>query len=142
MKSPKALAAREAQALALNPKKGCQLFTADDVHSLLLPQLKNLEQECFWVIAVNCHNQIIGFEMIAKGTVHSVEVNPRDVFRYAVRTNAAAIIVSHNHPSGDCTPSREDYILTERLKEAGNILGIPLVDHVVVHESTYCTMSV
>lgn len=90
------------------------------------------EQESFYVVAVNIRNVMLGEPtVVATGTVDGVQVHPRDVFRAAVRANAAGIVVAHNHPSGDPTPSAEDFALTERLHAAGAIVGIPVVDHVV-----------
>lgn len=91
------------------------------------------EQETFVAIYLNVKNVMIGEpHVVAIGTVHEVDVSPRDVFREAIRRNACGVVVSHNHPSGDSTPSTEDLALTTRLRAAGTILGIPVVDHVVV----------
>jgi DNA repair protein RadC len=120
----------------MRPKKcreaGRVIGTAQAVAELLARDARTLEQECFWTIAVNVRNELIGYELIALGTAYSVEVHPRDVYRFAVRSNAAGIVVAHNHPSGDPLPSPEDVVLTRRLFDAGQILGIPMVDHVVI----------
>lgn len=90
-------------------------------------------QECFVVLSLNNKHCPIGRPvMIAMGSVNVVEVHPRDVFRQAVKKNAAAVIVAHNHPSGDTEPSSDDELLTERLVKAGEVLGIPLLDHIVI----------
>ncbi len=109
----------------------------DVVADLIRPKLRGLEQECMWVICINIRNALISVEMIGKGTVHGVECHPRDVFRAAIRQNAAGIVLCHNHPTGDPTPSQEDFELTKRLKEVGKLVGIPVVDHVVVTRDGY-----
>lgn len=91
------------------------------------------EQETFVVLCLTIRNTLLGEpRVVAIGTATGVEVHPRDVFRAAVAANAAGIVVLHNHPSGDPTPSVEDVDLTRRLKACGDLLGIPVVDHVVV----------
>ncbi len=127
--------AKEAARKYANRAAGRTVERPCDVQEILAAQCRGLEQECFWVLAVNSRNQLIGFEMIAKGTAASVEVHPRDVFRYAIRINAVGIIVAHNHPSGDPTPSPEDILLTRRLMDVGKIVGVPVVDHVVICSS-------
>lgn len=93
-------------------------------------------QECFVVLSLDAKHIPIGRPvMIAMGTVNAVEVHPRDVFRQAVKKNASAVIVAHNHPSGNLEPSSNDMDLTQRLTKAGEILGIPLLDHIVVSAS-------
>jgi DNA repair protein RadC len=79
--------------------------------------------------------------MVALGTANSVEVHPRDVFRLAIKRNAVAVIVAHNHPSGDPEPSSDDRALTERLTAAGRVLGIPLLDHLVLCKSAHVSLA-
>lgn len=112
---------------------GCASDAADLVRSLIA----NHEQEHFYVLAINVRNQLVTHELIALGTLSSVAVHPRDVFRTAIRLNAAGIVIAHNHPSGDPTPSTDDLALTKRLREVGATVGIPVVDHVVVSQSGY-----
>lgn len=96
------------------------------------------EQEAFVVVAIDIRNGMIGDPtVVALGHVHGVDVHPREVFREAIRKAAAAIIVAHNHPSGDPTPSPEDLALTRRLRQAGDLVGIPVIDHVVVGGGRY-----
>jgi DNA repair protein RadC len=95
-------------------------------------------QECFVVLCLNSKNEMIGEPlMVAMGTANAVEVHPRDVFRQAVKNNAVAIIVAHNHPSGNTKPSSEDINLTNRLRQAGDILGIPILDHLIIDEGKF-----
>jgi len=92
-----------------------------------------MQQETFYLLCLNAQNQRVGRAvLVAKGTVNSVVVHPRDVFRPAVVRNASAVLVAHNHPSGDCSPSDDDRRLTWRLQEAGDLLGIPVLDHLIV----------
>lgn len=120
-------------------RRTCQ--TAEDVHSMLRNQLDDLEQEQFWVLCVDARMRLLSIEMIHKGTAHSVEVHPRDVFRRAIRSNAAGIALAHNHPSGDPTPSPEDLELTRRLVECGRLLGIPVIDHVVMTSNKFRSLA-
>lgn len=92
-------------------------------------------QEAFWALFLNNRNQVVARKELCRGTVNMCITHPRDVFREAVAHNAAAVIVAHNHPSGDPSPSMEDVHLTEQLVQAGKIVGIPLLDHVVVSET-------
>jgi DNA repair protein RadC len=101
----------------------------------------NAEQrEHFMVLAVNARNKLLHEFEVAIGCLTGCLVHPREVFRPAVRVAAAAVILVHNHPSGDPTPSPEDVQLTDRLSEAGRILGIRVLDHVVVATDGYCSV--
>ena len=82
-------------------------------------------------------NHLLGDEMIFKGTVNSSLANPREIFLSAVSYHAVGILLVHNHPSGDCTPSRADVDFTQRVKEAGDLLGIPLLDHIIIGDCKY-----
>ena len=84
------------------------------------------------MICMNTKNKIIGVFEISHGSVNSSIVSPREVFQKALLANAVSIIVMHNHPSGDCTPSREDIEVTKRLVEAGKIVGVEVLDHIIV----------
>lgn len=113
------------------------LMTAEDTFALLAPRLAHLEQEVFVVISIDIRNGILDTVEIARGTAHQVEVHPRDVFRAAIRVNAAAIVVAHNHPTGDPEPSPDDIAITKRLRECGALLGVPLIDHIVIGGKRY-----
>lgn len=89
-------------------------------------------EEYMYMICMNTKNKIIGVFEISHGSVNSSIVNPREVFQKALLANAVSIIVMHNHPSGDPTPSREDIEVTKRLVEAGKIVGIEVLDHIIV----------
>ncbi len=89
-------------------------------------------RESFFVFHLNNNHEIISFETVSIGMINQTLVHPREVFRAAIAIGAAAIIIGHNHPSGHAQPSREDIQVTKNLVEAGEILGIPVVDHLVV----------
>ncbi len=89
-------------------------------------------RESFFVFHLNNNHSILSFETVSIGTINQTLVHPREVFRAAVAISASAIIIGHNHPSGKAVPSREDIQVTKNLVEAGEILGIPVVDHLVV----------
>lgn len=99
--------------------------------------LATLEQEHFWAIHMNARQKVLHISLAAKGTVASVDVHPRDIFRDAVRMNTHSIILAHNHPSADPTPSEADKDLTSRMAKAGVLLGIPVLDHLVVTRDAF-----
>ena len=84
------------------------------------------------MLYLNAKNVVIDARTLFIGTVNGANVHPRDIFREAVRRNAVSIIVGHNHPSGDVTPSREDFSLTKRLQEAAKIIGVNFLDHIIL----------
>lgn len=98
-------------------------------------------QEVFLVVLLDARHRIRSIVQVAQGSLTHVEVHPREVFSAAVRASAAAIIVAHNHPSGDPEPSHEDTCLTQRLKSAGDVLGIPLLDHIVIADQGYVSFA-
>lgn len=89
-------------------------------------------EEYMYMICMNTKNKIIGVFEISHGSVNASIVNPREVFQKALLANAVSIILMHNHPSGDCTPSNEDINVTKRLVDAGKIVGIEVLDHIIV----------
>ncbi len=103
-----------------------------DVFDLLEPKFRYLQKEHFVCLFLNTKNDLIFSETISIGSLNSAIVHPREVFRAAVKRCSASLICSHNHPSGDPTPSTEDVSLTRRLIEAGEIMGIELLDHVII----------
>ena len=105
-----------------------------DVHRHFFQRMRCLAREHFVVILLDGRNRVMTESQISQGTLTASLVHPREVFRAAIRAGAAAIVLVHNHPSGDATPSEEDVRVTARLVEAGEIVGIRVVDHVVVAE--------
>ena len=109
----------------------------------VLPELRHirdLKREHFCVIFLNARNQILKTETISIGSLNASLVHPREVFAPAVGTSAASVILGHNHPSGDVTPSREDIELTRRMVQAGEILGIEVVDHLIIGSERFISM--
>lgn len=113
------------------------LARPEDVFRICAPRVAGLQQEVFISIGVDIRNGLLDVVEVARGTVHTVEVHPREVFRPLIRMAAAGAVVVHNHPSGDPTPSREDIDLTRRLRAAGDVIGIPVIDHVVIADGGF-----
>ena len=118
------------------PTIGCP----QDVYDLLGPELSTLAQEQLRVLLLNTRNRVVGQRTVYQGTVNSSAVRPAEVLRAAVIENAPSIIVSHNHPSGDPTPSPEDVSVTRDLVAAGKLLDIELLDHIVIAGSTFVSL--
>lgn len=108
-----------------------------DAAQYLMGKMRNLTHECFVVLLLNTKNRVIRVKQIAEGSLTSAVVHPREAFSPAVTAHAASILVAHNHPSGDPYPSTEDRNLTRALEDAGNVLGIPLIDHVVIGDGRW-----
>lgn len=114
---------------------------SDDVADLLIGMgLDTLAEEVFYIICLNAKGTVAGIHEISHGDLCSSSAHPREVFKRAILNNAAAIILAHNHPSGNTKPSDTDISTTERLINAGNLLGINVVDHIIVAEGSYCSM--
>jgi DNA repair protein RadC len=109
----------------------------EDVHAVVKARLAGLQQEVFLAVGVDIRNGLLDVVEVARGTVNGVEVHPREVFRPLVRMAAAGAVLVHNHPSGDPTPSSHDVELTRRLRVVGDVLGIPVIDHVVVGDASF-----
>ncbi|MFJ7747463.1 RadC family protein [Peribacillus sp. NPDC097295] len=109
-----------------------QISSPHQAQELAASYIAHEDREVFLVMMLNTKNQVVGLHRAHTGSLNASIVHPRDVLKCAVLNNAASIIVSHQHPSGDPTPSREDIEVTKRLAEAGKILGIELLDHVIV----------
>ncbi|MBK7641761.1 MAG: DNA repair protein RadC [Planctomycetes bacterium] len=106
----------------------------------VIPELRGLERERFCALLLDGKHRLMRSLLVSEGTLNSSLVHPRDVFGPALREGAGALIVVHNHPSGDPEPSAEDLAITQRLHEAGELLGVPLVDHVVVADSAWVSL--
>ena len=104
----------------------------EDVARLFQPRLRDLQVEEFHLLALDSQSQVLRQVLVTRGLLNSSLVHPREVFRAAIAEAAAGIIVVHNHPSGDPTPSTEDRTITRQLAEAGRLLDLPLYDHVVI----------
>jgi len=117
-----------------------QLSSPREVANLLFPKMINLQREVVILIILNARNRPIRIVEISRGSLDASSIQPRDIFREALRSNGARIILAHNHPSGDPSPSREDISITERIAEAGRLLGIPLLDHIIIGDGRYLSL--
>ena len=106
--------------------------------ALLRPHFAGLDREHFVVVGLDAKHRVIGLNLVSVGSLSLAIVHPREVFKPLILMNASAWICAHNHPSGDVTPSSEDRVLTKRLREAGELLGITLLDHIILaNENSY-----
>jgi DNA repair protein RadC len=118
-------------------ERGVQIRSPRDVHAHFGPLLAAEKKERFYAILLDSKNRVLGNLRISEGSLGASLVHPREAFRPAIRESAAAVIFLHNHPSGDPLPSAEDRQITGRLREAGELLGIPMLDHVIVGGEEY-----
>ncbi|MFA7502986.1 MAG: DNA repair protein RadC [Anaerovoracaceae bacterium] len=112
---------------------------ADAAH-YIADELRDLQQEHFVVLLLDTKNSIISKELITVGTLNSSIVHPREVFKPAIKKSSSAIILVHNHPSGDSTPSREDIDVTKRLIKVGDVIGIEVLDHIIIGGAGYTSL--
>jgi len=111
-----------------------------DLGPALIERLKHLDREHFLVVHLDARNRPLTYETVSIGCLSASIVHPREVFKAAILANAASMILAHNHPSGDITPSREDLELTERLVKAGELLGIEVKDHIIIGQDGYLSL--
>jgi DNA repair protein RadC len=116
--------------------KDIQVHGPEDIYQAL-SRYHRKRKENFLVITLNGAHQVISIRIVTIGLINRSLVHPREVFIEAIRDNAAAVTVAHNHPSGNFLPSPEDYEVTSRLKKAGDIIGIPVLDHIVFSHKGY-----
>ena len=142
-----ALAARIVAALELGrrtlrrpPALRPQLLNARDMADVLVPEFGAHPVERFGVVLLDARHRLLRTRLLTVGSVDASLVHPRDVFRVAALGGASAIVVFHNHPSGDVTPSRDDVALTTRLRRAGEVMGIDLLDHLILADTQYCSL--
>ena len=119
------------------PLEKIHLSCPQDVADFLMPRLRYAAKEQFVVILLNNKNKVIGTEVVSEGSLSSSIVHPREVYAPAILHHAAAIMVAHNHPSGDPKPSTEDTEVTRMLARSGKVLGIPMIDHVIIGDGNY-----
>ena len=129
------------RSLATPLSTGTRISSSADLFKHFHPILRDRKQELFKVVLLDAKNTVIKESTVSEGTLTLSLVHPREVFASAVRESAAAVIFLHNHPSGDPTPSLEDRQLTERLAEAGRLLGIPVLDHVIIGDGRYVSFA-
>ena len=129
------------RAATARPSRGQRLSESRTVGAYLRSRLSHESVEEFWAISLDARHRVQSEHCLARGSLTAVEVHPRDVFRPLIREGAAAVIFCHNHPSGDPTPSRQDLLLTERLREVGDLCGIIVLDHFVVGGEGYVSLA-
>lgn len=117
-----------------------RLSRPGEVHRLLAPEVRGLDKETFHTLLLDTRHRLLDRVRISEGTLTSSLVHPREVFAPALRRAAAAVVVAHNHPSGDPEPSQEDRAVTRRLLDAGKLLGVPLLDHVVLGNGRWVSL--
>jgi len=117
-----------------------KINSPEDVYRRLYPAMRESKKEHFVELCLDTKNQVIREDTISIGSLNANVVHPREVFRTALIESAAHIIVAHNHPSGDPTPSREDIDITKKLVETGNIMGIAVLDHVIIGDGRHFSM--
>ena len=121
----------------LAPAARAVIRTPDDVAALLMPRFRYETKESFIAILLSTKNHVLKTPVISIGSLNASIVHPRELFREAINASAAAVILAHNHPSGDPAPSPEDVSLTRKLVDAGKLLDIPVLDHIVLGDGKY-----
>ncbi len=117
-----------------------QISSPKDAYEMIKEQLEGLDREQFIIACLNTKNEPPNISVGAVGTLNKAIVHPREVFKTAILSNAASIMAFHNHPSGETTPSQQDIQLTNRLYEAGELLGIKLLDHLIIGDGTFTSL--
>ena len=117
-----------------------QIVAPRDAAELLIPPFGTQPVEQFGVLLLDTKHRVLRTRVLSVGTLDASVVHPREVFREAIGSAAAAVVLFHNHPSGDPTPSHDDVLLTRRLVAAGEVVGIAVLDHVIVSETRFCSL--
>ena len=117
-----------------------KIVRPEDIYKLVMADLRHLKKEVLKTILLNTKNEVISIEVVSMGSLNASIVHPREVFSIAIRKSAASIIVTHNHPSGNPEPSKEDVNITKRLVDAGKIIGIELIDHVIIGDGRFTSL--
>lgn len=126
--------------LTLQARKREGIRSGEDVFHLLLPTMRYLDKEYFKAVFLDTKNQVLQIKDVSIGSLNASIVHPRELFKGAIRVSSAAVILVHNHPSGDPSPSPEDIEITKRLWEAGQILGIKILDHIIIGDNKYVSL--
>ncbi|MDO8886137.1 DNA repair protein RadC [Candidatus Oleimmundimicrobium sp.] len=124
----------------ISNEKGNFITNPKDVVDLFMAEMRYLDRECFKAALLNTKNKVLKIVEVSTGNLNSSIVHPREVYKFAIKCSAASVIVVHNHPSGDSSPSKEDVVTTQRLSEAGKLLGIELLDHVIIGDGEYTSL--
>ena len=118
----------------------CTISSPKDAYEMIKDQLQDLDREQFIIACLNTKNEPTNISVVSVGTLNKAIVHPREVFKTAILSNAASIMAFHNHPSGETTPSQQDIQLTNRLYEAGELLSIKLLDHLIIGDGTFTSL--
>ena len=116
------------------------ISSPNDAYEVIKDQLQDSDREQFIIACLNTNNEPMNILVVSVGTLNKAIVYPREVFKTAILSNAASIMAFHNHPSGETTPSQQDIQLTQRLVEAGELLGIKLLDHLIIGDGTFISL--
>ena len=117
-----------------------QILSPNDAYEMIKEQLEGLDREQFIIACLNTKNEPTNISVVAVGILNKAIVHPREVFKTAILSNAASVMAFHNHPSGETTPSQQDIQLTNRLYEAGELLGIKLLDHLIIGDGSFTSL--
>lgn len=126
--------------LASRPHERAQVTSPRDAARLLMPEFSARPVEQFGLLLLDTRHRVVRTEVLTVGTLDGTAVHPREVFRHALLASASAVVLFHNHPSGDPQPSGEDVELTRRMTAAGRLMGIQVIDHVVLGDGRYCSL--
>lgn len=118
-------------------RPGVRVHSGREVACIVRNSVRSVRQEAFFAALLDARHRLLSLQLISIGSLDAAQVHPREVFGPAIRDGAAAVVVAHNHPSGDPTPSQDDVRVTERLRAVGTLLGIDVLDHVVVGSQRY-----
>jgi len=118
-----------------------KILSSNNIFELMHPVFMDLNHEEFWVVILNKANFVKGRFMISKGGVAGTVADPKIIFKIALEQNAANVILLHNHPSGNLQPSAEDITITKKLAAAGSLLDLPVLDHLIITNTGYCSMA-
>lgn len=111
-----------------------------DVFTIIRELMEFQDREIFAILLLNTRNKVLGINVVSIGSLNTSIVHPREVFKPAILANSAAIILAHNHPSGDPSPSKEDIAISSRLREVGELLGISVLDHVIIGDGNFISL--
>ena len=123
-----------------NASNGIVMGDPETIANYYMEDMRHQGQELLQMMMLNTKNRLIAETIISKGTVNASLISPREVFLEALKHQAVYIILIHNHPSGDPTPSREDILITRRMKELGTMIGIELMDHIIIGDRSYISL--
>lgn len=118
-------------------KNAARINQSSQAASLLKACLSQLDHEEFWALFLNQDNRVIAIEMLTKGSLNATIIDPRTILRRSLLNNAAKILVAHNHPSGNPTPSQSDIEQTKRIRSACGVMDVSFVDHIILAEDNY-----